>query len=73
MAKNRLTGCSEIENWKFTHFHICTLLTLRVSASVSFALNAAAPYGMLTFTRKKRLAELVGVQLSVRFSLPSTV
>ena len=32
------------------------------------------PYGMLTFTRKKRLAELVGAHdLSVRFSLPSTV
>ena len=29
---------------------------------------------MLTFTRKKRLAELVGAHdLSVRFSLPSTV
>ena len=31
------------------------------------------PYGISTFTRKKRLAELVGVQLSVRFALPSTV
>ena len=31
------------------------------------------PYGMLTFTRKKRLAELAGAQLSVRFALPSTV
>ena len=31
-------------------------------------------YGMLTFTRKKRLAELVGAHdLSVSFSLPSTV
>ena len=25
---------------------------------------------MLTFTRKKRLAELVGTQLSMRFTLP---
>ncbi len=32
------------------------------------------PYGMLTFTRKKRLAELVGAQVpSVRLSRPSTV
>ncbi len=31
------------------------------------------PYGMLTFTRKKRLAELVDAQLSVTLALPRIV
>ena len=37
-------------------------------------LSPSNPYGLLTFTRKKRLAELVCAQVpSVRLSLPSTV
>ena len=37
------------------------------------SMKTVGRYGMLTLTRKKRLAELVGAQLSVRFALPSTV
>ncbi len=36
-------------------------------------MKTAGCYGMLTLTRKKRLAAFVGAQLSVRFALPPTI
>ncbi len=63
-------GVSEIGRFEIIHQNLHTSKPPKLQAAKA----TRALYGMLTLTRKKRLAELVGAHdLSVRFSLPSTV